>query len=319
VASTGTEAPAGHISCGISLGGHPEAERKSVGRPLPGLKIEQPAQPSPVRLDAWHASNGTAVSRAISAAVTKETSAEETGEEAALRVGGTLTDIGLTPETILGTDDRVEVSNTQQNPYAWICDLLITDSTGTEWLGTGWLAHPRLVITAGHCVYLQQQGWAASLTVFPRRNGSEIPFTFEAAKLYSVDGWIQSASAECDYGGIILPPEASTSLGFFGYASYPDDQLSGEMVNVVGYPGDKQDGTLWGSVRTLSSVLPGTLLYQNDTYGGMSGSPVIRWDGNDYSVVGIHNYGDLTGNQATRITGPVFQNIGQWAQVASSS
>lgn len=315
------------------------------GIPLPNLQRSEGEVARRFRPDSWFASNGTALSRVLSThalatslsqesqppvrngAPTNLRECDQTNENGPDRQMGreqsrattasTVTDI--VQEILIGSDDRQRIADTHALPYAWICDLSIIDATGTEWLGTGWLASPRLVITAGHCVYLTNQGgWARSITVTPSRDGADKPYTFHALELHSVDGWVNDAQQGCDYGAIILPAEAQDELGYFGFATLTNEELSGELVNVVGYPADKPEGTLWGSVRTLEATLPDILAYDNDTYGGMSGSPVIQWDGSDYFVLGIHNYGDIRGNRATRITASVFDNIQRWASRASS-
>jgi V8-like Glu-specific endopeptidase len=220
----------------------------------------------------------------------------------------------MVSEMVLGGDDRVEVVNVQGTPFRWVCQLLISAANGSSWLGTGWLAAPGLVITAGHCVYMHNQGgWVRQVDVLPARNGPTEPYLFVSTEPYSVDGWVTHKLPDYDYGALIIQPDVALgTLGYFGYGALGDADLMGSLANVVGYPSDKDPGTMWGSVRTVRDVRPTTLIYDIDTYGGQSGAPVIRWDGTDYIVVGIHNYGDLAGNQATRITSSVFQNIGGW-------
>jgi V8-like Glu-specific endopeptidase len=252
--------------------------------------------------DAWHGSFGTVASRLL-----------------ATRSQGSS---GALAEVIIGPDDRVEITDTTMPPYEWICELIITAANGTAWMGTGWLAAPRLVITAGHCVYMQNQGgWIETVEVFPARRGMTVPYSVVASEVHTVNGWAQQGSPDFDYGAIVLPDTAfakiSGGLGFFGFGVLSDVELIGLLANVSGYPADKEPGTLWGSARVLKSVTADTLNYDIDTYGGMSGAPVIRWDGTDYIVVGIHNYGDVTGNSATRITSDVFQNIQLWKSLTN--
>jgi len=290
---TGGAEAAGPPSGGLPL---PEFERK--GRGEAAKTRTKTAEAAEAKMDvahpnAWFASHGTSVSRVLG------TRKQETTR--------------IIQEVILGFDDRVQVSPVRALPYRWVCSLVITAANGSIWQGTGWFASPRLVVTAGHCVYMHNQGgWVRRVSVYPGRDGMTAPFSFTSAEFITVDGWASRKLPEYDYGAVLIG-DSSDEIGFFGYGALSSGQLKGLLSNVVGYPSDKPPGTLWGHSRNLGTVSPATLTYDIDTYGGMSGSPVIRWDGYDYIVVGIHNYGDLAGNRATRITPEVFQNIQLWA------
>jgi V8-like Glu-specific endopeptidase len=271
----------------------PGPESEAAGKPEAEVDLDA------VYTDAWYASFGTAISRSF-AHRRRETTR-------------------MVQELVVGQDDRVRVQNTNQTPYQWVCSLIITAGNGSVWAGTGWLASPRVVITAGHCVYLHNQGgWARRVAICPARDGANRPHTFTSTQPRSVAGWVVNRAPEHDYGAWLLEPnDAGHGLGYLGFGALEDANLLGLLANLVGYPSDKEPGTLWGHTRTLGSIRPSTLHYDIDTYGGMSGSPLIQWDGADYVAVGIHNYGDLAGNQATRITGDVFQNIQFWKAMAT--
>ena len=90
-------------------------------------------------LDAWHASFS---SNAVAVALMKK------------RAGGT----ELVQEMVFKDDDRRQVADTHPFPWQSICSLVITAADGSKWVGSGWLASPRMVVTAGHCVYLHGHG-----------------------------------------------------------------------------------------------------------------------------------------------------------------
>ena len=59
-------------------------------------------------------------------------------------------------------------------PFRSVCLLLVTAADGTRLQGTGWLAGPRTVITAGHLVYLPSSGgWVRQAEVIVR--GADAP------------------------------------------------------------------------------------------------------------------------------------------------
>ena len=94
-------------------------------------------------------------------------------------------------ELIIGSDDRVLVTNNELYPWRCVCSLLITAQSGTMYLGTGWLVSPRVVLTAGHCVYMSDEGgWASQIEVIPGRFGDKRPFGSAISReLRSVTGF----------------------------------------------------------------------------------------------------------------------------------
>ena len=219
-------------------------------------------------------------------------------------------------EVVIGKDDRIRIHSTTTYPWRTICSLLITARDNSRWIGTGWLVGNRTVITAGHVVYIHSRGgWAKSVEVIPGRNATSRPYgSCIATSLRSVTGWTKKRKRSHDYGAIILPKNCSygKQLGYFGYGNYSKGTLQDLTVNLSGYPGDKPSGTQWWHARRVKSVTSRTLIYNIDTAGGQSGSPVWRVrDGKRYAV-GIHTNGSSSGNSATRITKPVFNNIKKW-------
>jgi glutamyl endopeptidase len=218
-------------------------------------------------------------------------------------------------EVIIGTDDRVRITPTNY-PWRAICALRITAQDGSRYIGTGWMISPRTVITAGHCVYMHNNGgWARSIEVIPALNDASRPYgSATSSVLRSVTGWTNSRNREFDYGAIILPANSrlGDATGYFGYATRNDDFLRASALNLSGYPGDKGGNQQWYMAQRPSNVAAKVITYQIDTMGGQSGSPVwIFQDGNRYAV-GIHTNGHSSGNSATRIDGSVFTNLANW-------
>ena len=186
---------AGHDRVGVKVSQseliHGDSVSSPRGKALPGLSdFKEAAAAQGPRADSWYGSNGTTISRVLStlgAATATAKSAQGSGaksdvaktEERGLKSKpsksaevaskgddqshaiATSALTNMIQEIVLGSDDRQMIADTSASPFAWICGLSMTDSTGTQWLGTGWLAAPGLVITAGHCVYLTNQGgWA---------------------------------------------------------------------------------------------------------------------------------------------------------------
>jgi V8-like Glu-specific endopeptidase len=186
------------------------------------------------------------------------------------------------------------------------------------------LVGPRLLLTAGHCVYMADEGgWATQIEVMPGRNGASRPFnSVTAFDFRSVSGWTVDGDRDYDYGAILLPADQrlGDELGWFGYAVRDDAHINGITLNLAGFPGDggkagpeRAEGTMWFNSRTVSEATEKQLVYEIDTYGGQSGAPVweMAADSSRYGV-GIHTWGASVNNGATRITREVFDNITLW-------
>ena len=222
----------------------------------------------------------------------------------------------MADEVVIGTDDRRRITTTNRYPWSATCSLRIATRTGKTYIGTGWFIGPRTIMTAGHCVYLHNEGgWARSITVMPGRNGSAMPFgAHVATHLRSVTGWTRSRQRNNDFGCIILPKNNRLGVrtGSLGFAYMGDSTLKRKYLNLAGYPGDKPAGTMWYHSRRVKSVSSRTITYDIDTAGGQSGSAVYHIkDGKRYAV-GIHTNGSRRGNSATRITKAVFNFMKSW-------
>ncbi len=218
-------------------------------------------------------------------------------------------------EVIIGKDDRVRIQNTKVVPWNRICHLTIEAQNGHKYLGTGALIGPRTVVTAGHCVFLHDAGgWPKSITVTPGRNDNERPFgQAKAVQLHTVKGWKVGKNREYDYGAITLGPGIKMSPpSAFGFAALSDSAIQGKKLNTAGYPGDKPAGTMWYNGRMVKAVQPRVLVYDIDTMGGQSGSPVWLKQNGKRIQVAIHTNGMSSGNSATRITPPVLANMRSW-------
>ncbi|MBX2891304.1 MAG: serine protease [Saprospiraceae bacterium] len=222
-------------------------------------------------------------------------------------------------EVIIGTDDRVRINPTTSFPWRAICALRITAANGNRYIGTGWLISPRTVITAGHCVFMHAAGgWVRSIEVIPGLNGALRPYgSGVSTNFRSVSGWVSSPNPNFDYGAIILPPSYKPGLatGLYKTAVLNDAQLLGMTLNLSGYPGDKGGSQQWFHYKRPKSVNSRRIVYDIDTMGGQSGSPVWYKSGVDRFAVGIHTNGHASGNSATRIVPAVRTNLNSWASL----
>lgn len=221
-------------------------------------------------------------------------------------------------EAVIGTDERVNITNTNQHPWRMNASLLMTAADNSQWIGTGWFISPRTLVTAGHCVFIKgdlpsRNGWVKKIQVMPGRNGTVLPFGgMTATEFWTVKGWGEKGLETYDYGAIILPAAFPQNLGFYAFGVFPDPKLLESTANVAGYPGDKKQGTLWYDNRKVANVNPDKVFYAADTAGGQSGAAVYVFNAGQRTGVAIHAYGGATANSGTRISSQVFANLQAW-------
>lgn len=225
-------------------------------------------------------------------------------------------------ESIIGpTDDRRIQVNTGIPPWRMICSLVI-ESTRGSFRGTGWLAGPSLVMTAGHCVYSLARfgGWARRVTVTPGRSGRGAPFgSLTETRLSCSRAWLSEDKA-FDVGCIHLSQPLGTRLGWFGHAA--PGNLAGAGAVVAGYPefAGSYDNLLTeeGPVHTAQQ---GRLFYGVDTTDGQSGAPVwLAGSAGPPTVVAIHTYEEdqtppalgIEANSGTLLRPEILQLIQRW-------
>ena len=233
-------------------------------------------------------------------------------------------------ESVLGdVDRRKQILETELTPWRMICSLDITSQSGFDYVGTGWFAGPRTVITAGHCVYdpLELGGWARRIKVMPGRNGEAVtPFGSAVSSDFSTtDRWLEAQDADFDYAAIHLDQDLGAAVGSFGIGVLPDTDLQSRLVNVSGYPLRPGDGmSQYFHANRVKALTPRRLFYDVDTYGGQSGAPVWAYldDSDEPVVVGIHAYGvggvpvglNVVANSGPRILPEVMEVIREWLQ-----
>jgi glutamyl endopeptidase len=251
---------------------------------------------------------------------------ESVGDIVAMPEGTTqLRDIGeasfgapdALPETVHGADGRFRITATGAYPWRAHASLRITAADDSLWIGTGWFVGPRILVTAGHVVYIKnsgvlgRDGWVKRITVMPGRNGSTQPYgSTNSSRFWTVVGWSSNGDQEYDYGAIVLSESLGNRTGWFGFGNWSN--LNGVGGNISGYPGDKPAGTQWYEGRTIDSATARKVYYDIDTAGGQSGSAVYRFHNGGRYGIAIHAYGGATVNSGTRINGAVFSNIKSW-------
>lgn len=231
----------------------------------------------------------------------------------------------ISPLGLIGTNDRrVRNTSTTIHPYNAITYLYLRWPNGETGRCTGFIIDRDSVLTAGHCIYSSSNGgWADRITVRPGANGVDnFPYgAFESKNLYSVTGWTKDEDRDYDYGVINIDGTFPSTIGSFGYGVATSSNFSGKFARITGYPADRSGVdstkplyTQWYHSGTTQLPLLNSrlVLYDADTSGGQSGSPVYIPSENIARAIHTGVYSSSL-NRGTRITDSVFANIQSWA------
>lgn len=195
--------------------------------------------------------------------------------------------------SILGPRDRRRVElTTTAAPWRMVCALRIETGAGV-FNGTGWLAGPSTVITAGHCLHNPAfGGWAGRVTVIPGQSWNKRPFGAAVSTRFDcAPPWLADRDRAHDIGCIHLDEPVGERVGWMKHDAIDPAALPRTSAVVSGYPeyaGSYEHLLVAkGLVRTS---LDGRLYYEIDTTDGQSGGPVWIGDVAAPTVVAVHGY-----------------------------
>ncbi len=221
------------------------------------------------------------------------------------------------PPDVIGGDDRLALSDTVSVPWRRTCALRIRTRTGRSLAGTGWFIGPHTVMTAGHCVFIHDEGgWAESIEVIPALNGAERPFgSVFSSRFRAVAQWTDHENLDADYAAIILDTPLGNQTGWFAFSALDKQKLRSAEANLSGYPSDRDGATRqYFHARRIMSASSTRIFYDIDSSRGQSGACVWVLHEGMRVAVGIHTRGDVTVNFGMRINEEVFNNMALWKQ-----
>lgn len=242
--------------------------------------------------------------------------------------------LGLTPETVIGDDDRKLVSafvDIREPPWCSICRLNIqvklNNGKKLNGTGTGWLVAPGVIVTAGHCLFarvskLQKKfRWINSIQVIPGYNHPgkyKDSFKVTSRDCHVPPEYIATKHPAYDFGLIIFRPDSYRVPYHFKLIEEKYDEVvpySRQPITITGFPSRmKVQGGMYWHGRDVKNLNSSMVQYNADTSEGQSGAPayVFSKSSETLRVVGIHTYGtDVKNswNSAHRINNQVRKFI----------
>jgi V8-like Glu-specific endopeptidase len=201
-------------------------------------------------------------------------------------------------------------------PHRAAGKLFFTDAQGRASICSGAVIAPRLIATAGHCVFdTVVNRFHTNFLFVPayRRVGTAVTARYGQwnwSTVYTTTSWVNGNGSfpnAGDFAILVARDQAGRKIGTStGWLGWRTGGLAGNHVHVLGYPGNLDNGLLMqeNTAHIYALAAPNAAQIGSDMRGGSSGG---AWVEN----FGIHGVGDPTstgvGNKIVGIVsyGPV--------------
>jgi len=192
-------------------------------------------------------------------------------------------------------------------------------------LGTGFLIHPRVVLTAGHNIAWYPTGTVSKVNMYFGSIDSTKYICKDSVKLrknknkFYKNNYYIFDNIKRDYGIIILP-DSSVYKKVKGYFKVqPIKNLSVDSLTITGAPRDKPKHQIWTETTDNYRQFSNYIKYDLYTVERNSGSPIWYKKEDEYNIIGVHSrkFGkDKACGGAVLITTDVYNQIKEWCDKA---
>lgn len=208
-------------------------------------------------------------------------------------------------------------------PNGYTCFMEMTRGGNLRW-GTGFLIHPRVILTAGHNLAWYPTGGVNSVKVYfgsidanTHLASDTLNLTEGVNKFFNSGYWLKG-KIKYDYSIIILPDSAIYKKvgGCYSIQPIRRTDVVPTPVHITGSPGDKPLFEMWTDHSTSVENNGSYIRYDLFTVVRNSGSPIWIRTPNGYQAIGVHSrgYGDCTA--AVLINQEVIDQIRAWCTQA---
>lgn len=196
-------------------------------------------------------------------------------------------------------------------PFAPTGKLFFSSVSGAQFSCTASVIKPRLILTAGHCVYdAKNKQWYQNFKFIPAYHNGSAPYgTWYAQWISTTNNWFNGGGSLPNRGDYALLEIQDNYLGqkigsITGHYGYRTSALSPNHVTMLGYPAALDSGNWMHRVdsQSFKSTLLNTVEYGTDMAQGSSGGPWVEnfglkslgqsvTSGEMNYVVGVTSYG----------------------------
>lgn len=220
---------------------------------------------------------------------------------------------------------RVKITDFRA-PYSYVCFMYMQRGRKI-YRGTGFLIHPRVVLTAGHNL---------ATSFFRRVRKVDLYFgphdstTYKANQSVSLKKnintffknfyWI-NGKIHRDFSIIILPDSAVFEKvgGHFEVVPVSHRSQPQGTIKLTGSPGDKDDYEIWHEETIhyqLNAKNGGQLLYDIYTQPRNSGSPLWITAEDGFQAIGVHSRSMGSCNAGKLLDKETYEQIAEWCRKA---